>query len=444
MRTPNLAATVVLLGLGSAVWAGPLLGSAARCQRQIGREGQRLASTREKAWRTCLEALLKGHACDPAARDATILRARTHLVANIARRCPSELFFGTQPNGVGFTAGSCDLDPTATGTGAEACRQLGVSSVAEGADCLLCWRNLELDRLLRIAYPCLTGEVPGTSVLSCGPPTSCALAGDDVTCSAAIARAAIDYALAREAAIEGCLDAVRKGQVAGPCPDLRTRALLAAAEQRKLAAISRCRFRPPGWDPCPADASERCNEHTGSLSDVAACVDDGVDALVDRLACRDYPNAAADGTACPNGSPATTTSTTSVPGSTTTSSTITTSTTSTTTTTTPGAVGCCDLVVSACMWLSPEDCTSPLFNGTPGPPGSVCDSATGTCTTAPAAAGNCCTLTADGPPVSSFCIASPLLDTDAHCLSAGQTIGPYTSASVITGVCPSPGAGCVP
>jgi hypothetical protein len=31
MRRPNLAATVVLLGLGSAAWAGPLLGSAARC-----------------------------------------------------------------------------------------------------------------------------------------------------------------------------------------------------------------------------------------------------------------------------------------------------------------------------------------------------------------------------------------------------------------------------
>src|SRR5262249_56598688 len=119
----------------------------------------------------------------------------------------------------------------------------------------------------------------------------------------AIARAAIDYALAREAAIEGCLDAVRKGQVAGPCPDLRTRALLAAAEQRKLAAISRCRFRPPGWDPCPPDASERCNEHTGSLSDVAACVDEGVDALVDRLASRAYPNPPPAGIPAPSGSP---------------------------------------------------------------------------------------------------------------------------------------------
>src|SRR5262249_13972666 len=154
-----------------------------------------------------------------------------------------------------------------------------------------------------------------------------------------------DCALAREAAIEGCLAGVRQGQVAGPCPVLRTQASLAAAEQRKLAAISRCHFRPPGWDPCPPDASERCNERTGSLSDVAACVAEGVDALADRLACRDYPNAAADGIACASGSPATTTSTTSVPGSTTTSSTTTTSTTSTTTTTNAEAVGCCDLVV---------------------------------------------------------------------------------------------------
>src|SRR5262249_31336761 len=161
-----------------------------------------------------------------------------------------------------------------------------------------------------------------------------------------------------------------------------------------------------------------CTERTASLSEVAACVDDGVVALVDRLACRNYPNAAEDGIACPSGSPATTTSTTTIPST-------------TTTTTTPEPVGCCDLVVSACLWLSPADCASPLFNGTPGPAGSVCDSATGTCTTVPAMAGNCCTLTADGPPVSSICIASPLLDSDEHCLSVGQTIGPFTSASVI-------------
>src|SRR5262245_41283259 len=299
MRTSSLAATVVLVGLGSAAWAGPLLGSAARCQRQIGREGQRFASTREKAWRSCLEKLLEGRACDPAARAPTTLRARMRLVANIARRCPPQLLFGTQPNTVGFTAGSCDLDATATGAGAEACRQRAVSSVAEGGDCMLCWRNLELDRLLRMAYPCLAGDVPGPPALDCGPATSCALAGDDITCSASIARAAIDYALAREAAIEGCLDGVRQGHVPGPCPDIRTQALLAAAEQRKLAAISRCRFRPPGWDPCPPDASVSCAERTASLSDVAACVDRGVDALVDRLTCRDYPNAAAEGIACP-------------------------------------------------------------------------------------------------------------------------------------------------
>src|SRR5262249_38260036 len=161
-------------------WAGPLLGSAARCQRQIGREGQRFASTREKAWRSCLEALLKGRACDPAARDATILRARTRLVANIARRCPQRLLFCTPPNGVGFTAGSCDLDPTATGAEAEACRQIAVSSVAESVGCLLCWRSLELDRLLRMAYPCLPADVPGTPALVCGAPASCELAGDAI------------------------------------------------------------------------------------------------------------------------------------------------------------------------------------------------------------------------------------------------------------------------
>jgi hypothetical protein len=444
MRTTSLAATVVLLALGSVAWAGPLLGSAARCQRQIGRDGQRFASTREKAWRGCLEALLKGRACDPAARDATILRARTRLVANIARRCPAQLLFGTQPNGVGFTAGSCDLDPTATGAEAEACRQMAVSSVAESVGCLLCWRSLELDRLLRMAYPCLPADVPGTPALVCGAPASCELAGDEITCSASIARAAIDYALAREAAIDGCLDGVRQGQVPGPCPDIRTQALLAAAEQRKLATISRCRFRPPGWDPCPLDASGSCAERTASLSDVAACVDRGVDALVDRLACRDYPNAAADGVACPSGPPETTTTTSTTTSSTTTAPSSTTSSSTTSTTMAPQPIGCCNIGPSACAWLPPDVCTGPTFNGTTGPPGSVCDSATGTCTTAPATAGNCCTLTAESPPAFSFCIVSPLITNDTQCLTVGELIGPFTSATVITGVCPSSGTGCVP
>jgi hypothetical protein len=132
------------------------------------------------------------------------------------------------------------------------------------------------------------------------------------------------------------------------------------------------------------------------------------------------------------------------PGPTTTTPPTTSSTTSTTTTLEGSAV-CCNLGGVACAWLPAEGCIGGASGDrTPGAPGSVCDSATGTCTLTPATAGNCCTLTADGPPATTFCIASPLASSSALCLAEGQILGPFTGGTLVVGVCPGPGAGCVP
>jgi hypothetical protein len=136
------------------------------------------------------------------------------------------------------------------------------------------------------------------------------------------------------------------------------------------------------------------------------------------------------------------------PGPTTTTApttTSTTATTSTTTTTLAGSAVCCNLGGVACAWLPAEDCIGDSSaDRTPGAPGSVCDSATGTCTLTPATAGNCCTLTADGPPPTTFCIASPLASSSALCLAEGQMLGPFTGGTLVVGVCPGLGAACVP
>jgi len=128
----------------------------------------------------------------------------------------------------------------------------------------------------------------------------------------------------------------------------------------------------------------------------------------------------------------------------TTSTTSTTSTPSTTTTTLAGSAVCCNLGGVACAWLPADACIGGSADRTPGAPGSVCDSATGTCTLTPATAGNCCTLTAGGPPPSTFCIASPLASSSALCLAEGQMLGPFTGGTLVVGVCPGLGAACVP
>ena len=135
------------------------------------------------------------------------------------------------------------------------------------------------------------------------------------------------------------------------------------------------------------------------------------------------------------------------PGPTTTTAPTTSTTTptpSSTTTTLVGSAVCCNLGGVACAWLPADACIGGSADRTPGAPGSVCDSATGTCTLTPATAGNCCTLTADGPPPSTVCIASPLISSSALCLAEGQMLGPFTGGTLVVGVCPGPGAACVP
>ena len=119
---------------------------------------------------------------------------------------------------------------------------------------------------MRALYPCLGGSV-GTGIpLACGvPPASCPTGDADVACLRAIASAGIEYLMAREQALEKCLDGVRLGRTAGPCPDLRTLARIAAADQRRLTRLATCRFLPAWWDVCPADPNGICSDDIASL-----------------------------------------------------------------------------------------------------------------------------------------------------------------------------------
>src|SRR5262249_8490311 len=122
--------------------------------------------------------------------------------------------------------------------------------------------------------------------------------------------------------------------------------------------------------------------------------------------------------------------------------TTTTSTSTTTTSTLPASFGCCRFPSSTfCTWTTAESCTQ--SSGVPGDAGSVCDSATGTCTPPPATAGPCCTVTFVGPPSGSVCLASPRFD-PSSCQMLAERDDPRSTGTFSIGVCPSPGVACVP
>ena len=70
----------------------------------------------------------------------------------------------------------------------------------------------------------------------------------------------------------------------------------------------------------------------------------------------------------------------------------------------PPTSPCCNLGGSCTHGIDDAACVT-FFSGTPGPAGSVCNGATGTCGPAPAGPGRCC-MTADA----TFCNAGPTLD----------------------------------
>jgi hypothetical protein len=172
------------------------------------------------------------------------------------------------------------------------------------ADCLTCWREAELNEFLKILYPCLVNQLPGSSDLDCGtPPSGCPPGGTAAGCSATIAKAGIGLFLAEDQVLATCLDEMRRGRITGPCPDAAAQAQITAAEQRKERLLQRCTDMPPWWDVCPEDSTQLCDQRIGSVADIASCVDSAAGAIAAEVICEQYPNAARDGITCPGREP---------------------------------------------------------------------------------------------------------------------------------------------
>ena len=294
---PYRGAIALVLALIAVPAAAQLVGRpAARCQSAIGKGGFTFKAKVASTSRKCYDALLKGGPCDTAGRDGKIASAADHYGIVMRRSCTPAQLFSAPPAGLGFAL-SCAFESGAPEPAEQACAALPVTDAESLARCLACWKQAELNELLTIGYPCLVGQIPAGSDLDCGTPPACPVDKLAIDCTRGIAKAALRFVLAKEQALEKCLNHVIRGRIPGPCPDGKTQALIAAAEAKVTIAALRCNVNPPWWDVCP----EMCSQSISTLDDIATCIGGSAEAITDELVCIQYPSASTNGITCPPG-----------------------------------------------------------------------------------------------------------------------------------------------
>src|SRR5207249_7358760 len=125
--------------------------------------------TKLSAWEKCLDGQLKGGSCDPALPQFKIDDAAAKATAIIGNdnSCPAPILFGAPPDGLGF-AQNCHFEGGSL-PDEQGCFGRPVTSSTALAQCLLCWKEAELDELLHILYPCPNpAPVPNGCDLDCG------------------------------------------------------------------------------------------------------------------------------------------------------------------------------------------------------------------------------------------------------------------------------------
>ncbi len=254
---PYRGAIALVLALIAVPAAAQLVGRpAARCQSAIGKGGFTFKAKVASTSRKCYDALLKGGPCDTAGRDGKIASAADHYGIVMRRSCTPAQLFSAPPAGLGFAL-SCAFESGAPEPAEQACAALPVTDAESLARCL------------KLAIDCTRG----------------------------IAKAALRFVLAKEQALEKCLNHVIRGRIPGPCPDGKTQALIAAAEAKVTIAALRCNVNPPWWDVCP----EMCSQSISTLDDIATCIGGSAEAITDALVCIQYPSASTNGITCPPG-----------------------------------------------------------------------------------------------------------------------------------------------
>ena len=252
MRTLVVFAACAAIGTPSIASADPVL-----CQKTIAKQYTVLKKKTLKRIAKCLDkenlGTLPGPCPDPAT-DAKLAVTRQKVELKVATLCSM-----SDAASLGFGS-SCSFGDASEDSAAEAaCRVLPVTTPAELASCITCWKSADFAEFLALLY------ASHANVLCDGPPdlasTTCSAGGctgapasspdqrdlgdtGENDCQRAIGKAGVKYLLAREKLLEKCALAGGTRQTCLNDPVLQARS--DKAEDKRSARIdAKCGNRDP-------------------------------------------------------------------------------------------------------------------------------------------------------------------------------------------------------
>jgi hypothetical protein len=253
--------------IGAAFAAASLMASATaahadlKCRQTVAKESAKLTQAIAKALLKCEQGVIDGKVTGPCPDTAkaapAITKAESKLQAAVNKKCTTstgEFAFGRCPNETG-TSGSC--------TG------ILIQGKDDVGQCLSCLAEHNATELVhRVLFGSL---IPST---------------DKVIgkCRKAVGKATVGFYNAKSKALAKCHDGFLKGKIPS-CPDVATTDVIAKAESKKVASISKdccgadktcggatCQAGAPATalgDPCEADSD--CGRCSGGTTDGQPC-----------------------------------------------------------------------------------------------------------------------------------------------------------------------------
>jgi len=261
-----LASTIALVG--SAIPARAATDPNVRCHKTIVKQLANYKKTHLKLYQKCLDKENKGTLAGPCLDSTSVGKlalTNTKVTANIAKKC-------TLANlaTLGYRM-DCQYGPSTAGIGGT-CFALPVTTLAEFAECLKCWKGAEFARYVGTLYASHAQEVCGTSLDDTSVVCSnvgCTMPlpeqrdlGDtgENDCQRMISKAGMNYLLKREHILEKCL--LKLGTSASCLADPTVQLQLVKAETQKDTLIkNKCGNRAPIASPpfcCRTGTANTC------------------------------------------------------------------------------------------------------------------------------------------------------------------------------------------
>ncbi len=244
-----IAVVVVLMGT---IPVGAATDPNVRCHKRVVKQLEKYKKTHLKLYRNCLDKENKGTLegpCLDAASVAKLALTNTKVTANIAKKC-------TMANlaNLGYRT-DCQYDQATPGIGGT-CFALPVTTPAEFAECMKCWKGAEFARYEGTLYASHAQEVCGTDLddtsAVCSNVGCTTLLPDQSNlgdtaendCQRGISKAGMNYLLKRESILEKCLLKLgtRASCLAHPTVQLQ---LVKAKTQKEKLIRDKCGNRAP-------------------------------------------------------------------------------------------------------------------------------------------------------------------------------------------------------